>query len=263
MTSSSDPQTSEYPRGNILGVGVHAITMQEALRTMRSWVESAQPNYVCVTPAHAVMECLIDDQLRHVYNSCGLCTPDGMVIVWLLRLQGYKNVRRVYGPDLMLAACKNVLKVGYTHYFFGSSVETLKALTQALKERFPGISIVGSASPPFRPISADEEQTFLDDIVRSRPDFLWIGLGSPNQERWMAEHVRLLRVPVMVGVGAAFDFIAGVKPQAPRWVQKIGMEWLFRLVSEPRRLWKRYRQYPRFVWLALMQRLGLKKYTLE
>jgi N-acetylglucosaminyldiphosphoundecaprenol N-acetyl-beta-D-mannosaminyltransferase len=261
--NSSSSQPARYPRGNILGVGVHAIQMQDALDQIQAWIESRQPNYICVTPAHAVMDCLTDPTVREVYNTSGLCTPDGMAIVWLLRLDKYKNVRRVYGPDLLLAACQRFLKKCYRHYFYGGSKDTLRKLTAHLEKEFPGIRIVGGVSPPFRTLSNKETEKQIADIRNAKPDIVWVGLGSPKQEIWMAEHLPELKVPVLVGVGAAFDFLAGTKSQAPKWMQRMGLEWLFRLATEPRRLWKRYRKYPKFVFLATLQLLGIRKYKLE
>jgi len=134
----------------------------------------------------------------------------------------------------------------------------LKALAQRLKKDFPEIKIVGSYSPPFRELTAEEDQTIVENIERSGVDIVWVGLSSPKQEYWMAEHLGKINAPVMIGVGAAFDFLSGNKPQAPRWIQRSGFEWLFRLANEPERLWPRYRQYPRFVWLILLQLIGLK-----
>ncbi len=261
--SSSNSRSAIFPRGNILGVGVHAIQMQDALDQIQAWIESRQPHYVCVTPAHAVMDCLADPALRKVYNNSGLNTPDGMAIVWLLRLHKNKHVQRVYGPDLLLAACQRLLKNGYRHYFYGGSEDTLQKLVERLEKEFTGIQIAGRASPPFRSLSDKEIERQISDIRMAKPDIVWVGLGSPKQEIWMAEHLPELKVPVLVGVGAAFDFLSGTKPQAPRWMQRMGLEWLFRLATEPRRLWKRYRKYPKFVFLAILQLLGIRKYKLE
>jgi N-acetylglucosaminyldiphosphoundecaprenol N-acetyl-beta-D-mannosaminyltransferase len=247
----------EILRGNILGVKVSAIDMPMALTCITTWIQSRQPHYVCVTPAHSVMECYDHPDLRAIYNRSGLTTPDGMAIVWLMRAKGFRFVDRVYGPDLMLEVCRNGLAKGYRHYFYGAAPGIAEKLALRLQERFPGLQVAGIESPPFRQLTPAEDQEMLERIRAARPDVLWVGIGSPRQERWMSDYVLRLDVPALVGVGAAFDFLSGNKPQAPRWVQRSGLEWLFRLASEPRRLWKRYiLGYPVFIWRVLLQQMG-------
>lgn len=247
-------------RFNILGVHVSAITMRDALDSFREWISSRQPHYVCVTPAHAVMECWDHPELRQVYNASGLTTPDGMAIVWLLRWAGHENVERVYGPDLLLATCQKSLKTGWRHYFYGGAPGVAEALVAALKKSMPELQVVGIDSPPFRRLTPEEDEAACARIRTSQADIVWVGLGSPKQEVWMSEHFQQLGVPVIVGVGAAFDFLSGVKLQAPRWMQRSGLEWFFRLLNEPGRLWRRYLLgYPRFVILVILQRLGVIK----
>jgi N-acetylglucosaminyldiphosphoundecaprenol N-acetyl-beta-D-mannosaminyltransferase len=249
-----------HPGANILGVLISPITMGDALRAIEGWVVARTPTYVTVTPAHAIMDAYRDPDLRRIFNDAGLTTPDGMAVVWLLRLHGYRNVGRVYGPDLMLEMCRSGLEKGYRHYLFGGEAGVPQELERRLGERFPGIRIVGVESPPFGAISAAEDRAAVARINDARPDVVWVGLGSPTQERWMAAHRGSLEAPVLIGVGAAFDFITGRRPQAPRWIQPLGLEWLFRLGAEPRRLWPRYRQYPRFALLALAQLAGLRRF---
>jgi len=158
----------------------------------------------------------------------------------------------------MLAVCQYGIKKGYRHYFYGAAPGVAEKLAASLQERFPGLTVVGIESPPFRELSPVEDQEMVERIRSTRPYIVWVGIGSPRQERWMSDHLERLDVPVLVGVGAAFDFLSGNKPQAPRWVQRSGLEWLFRLVNEPRRLWKRYiLGYPVFIWRVLLQQLGL------
>jgi len=209
------------------------------------------------------MECVNDPSLLPVFNEAGLVTPDGMAVVWLLRLKGHREVRRVYGPDLLLAVCAHGLERGWRHHFLGSSPEILALMTKNLRARFPGLQIAGQTCPPFRQLSMQEDEDIIAEVNASQADILWVGLGSPRQEVWMHKKLRKINAPVMIGVGAAFDFLSGNKPQAPHWVQRIGMEWLFRLLNEPKRLWPRYRQYPRFVILVLLQRLGLIHFPKE
>ena len=237
--------------------------MRRALQEIEGWIAKRCPHYVCVTPAHAVMACQEDPALKLIYNQSGLTTPDGMAIVWLLKLLGFSGVDRVYGPDLMLAVCGVSEEKGYKHYFYGGAAGVADRLVTELLERYPNLKVVGIESPPFRELTNSE----VDDMVRrirgADPDIVWVGIGSPRQEKWMRRHLEELDVPVLVGVGAAFDFLSGNKPQAPRRVQRSGMEWFFRLISEPRRLWKRYLlNYPRFVVLVILQLLGVKKYEL-
>jgi N-acetylglucosaminyldiphosphoundecaprenol N-acetyl-beta-D-mannosaminyltransferase len=206
------------------------------------------------------MECHDHPQLMTIYNKSGLTTPDGMAVVWILKLKGYKQVARVYGPDLLLAACEAGLQPGWRHYFYGGSPEASKKLVETLTARFPGLVVAGTETPPFRPPTEKEDLETIRRIRAAKPDVVWVGLGCPRQERWMAGHLTKLGVPVLVGVGAAFDFISGTKRQAPRWVQRSGMEWFHRLLSEPKRLWKRYvLGYPRFVVLVAIELMFKKK----
>lgn len=251
------------PRGNILGVRVSAIDMFQALAVLEGWIERREPRYACVTPAHGVMDARAEPALRRIFNASGLTTPDGMAVVWLLRAQGFRHVQRVYGPDLVLAACEYGLERGWRHFFYGGGPGVADELAAALARRFPALHVVGTYAPPFRELTPEEETALAGQVAAARPDILWVGLSTPKQERWMAAHVDALGVPALVGVGAAFDFLSGRKPQAPRWVQRSGLEWLFRLASEPRRLWRRYARYPLFVLLVFFQMTGLKSFPTE
>lgn len=256
---------SELPsRENLLGVGIHPINMTIAIDTIRQWILNKASHYICVTPAHSVMDAYHDPVIRKIFNQSGLTTPDGMPLVWLLKLRGFKDVDRVYGPDLLQAACREFVPYGYRHYFLGGSPEVTERLCQVFRERYPGIKFAGSYSPPFRPLSMEEENQMISRINSVQPDILWVAFGAPRQELWMAEHINQLNCPVLIGVGAAFDFLAGNKKQAPRWIQRSGFEWLYRLLKEPKRLWKRYLlNYPKFVFLVFLQLLGLKKFSMD
>jgi len=253
---------SKISRCNILGIGVSAINMLQALQTIAGWVNECAPHYICVTPAHAIMDVYQDEELRQIYNHSGLTTPDGMAIVWLLKWYGHSGVNRVYGPDLLQAVCGQSVEHGYRHFFYGAAPGVAQQLADSLQGHYPGLDVVGVESPPYRSLTPEEDADVVRRIRDAKPDFVWVGIGSPRQERWMREHLALLDVPVLVGVGAAFDFLSGNKPQAPRWIQRSGLEWLFRLISEPRRLWRRYIRYPKFVVLAVLQRLGLISFSL-
>jgi N-acetylglucosaminyldiphosphoundecaprenol N-acetyl-beta-D-mannosaminyltransferase len=235
--------------------------MGDALRTIENWIQSCQFHYVCVTPAHSVMECYDHQPLREIFNHSGLTTPDGMAMVWLMRAKGFRFVERVYGPDLLLAVSQYGIEKGYRHYFYGGAPGVSEKLATVLQQQFPGLQVVGVDSPPFRKLTLEEVEAEQARIQAAHPDIVWVGIGSPRQEIWMSENIDRLNVPVLVGVGAAFDFLSGNKRQAPGWVQRNGLEWFYRLVSEPRRLWRRYLLgYPRFVVLVALQALGLLKF---
>ncbi len=202
--------------------------------------------------------------MRRAVNGAGLATPDGMPLVWLGKWKSQAQVSRVYGPDLMLALCQLSIEGGYSHYFYGGGAGVPELLAEKLQARFPKLKIAGGHSPPFRPLSAAEDAQIVKQINQAGPDIVWVGLGTPKQDLWMAAHRAQLTAPVLIGVGAAFDFHTGKIPQAPRWMQQAGLEWLFRLWQEPRRLWYRYLVYnPLFILLVLAQILRLKRYSLQ
>lgn len=252
------------PRVNILGVGISAINMEQALAILDDWIARRDPHYVCVSTVHGVMECQRNEAVRRALNSSGLTTPDGMPLVWISRLQGFRHVRRVYGPDLMLAVCERSVAKGYRHYLYGGRPGVAEALKARLEQRFPGVQIVGLECPPFEPLTPEQDHEAVERINAANPDIVWVGMSTPKQDLWAAEHVGRLNAPVIIAVGAAFDFVSGRKRQAPRWMRQSGLEWLFRLIQEPRRLWRRYLIYnPLFVWLLLGQWLGFRKYSLD
>lgn len=235
-------------RVDVLGVGVSAINQEIALSEITRWIESREKHYVCVTGVHGVMESQRDPELLAIHNSSGLTTPDGMPLVWCARYAGAESVERVYGPDLMLNVSKASVERGWTHYFYGAAPGVPETLAENLEAKFPGLKVVGSQSPPFRELTAEEVEATVAEINRLAPDIVWVGLSTPKQERWMARFRPSLEVPVIIGVGAAFDMHAGRIPQAPQWMQNAGLEWAFRLSKEPRRLWRRYLvNNPKFV----------------
>jgi N-acetylglucosaminyldiphosphoundecaprenol N-acetyl-beta-D-mannosaminyltransferase len=249
---------------NVLGVGVSALTMAQAVSIIEGWVASADQQYVCVTGVHGVMESQDHPELRDIHNRAGLVTPDGMPLVWVSRFKGYSHVERVYGPDLLLACCAASVVRGYRHFFYGGAQGVPERLAARLQERFPGLIVAGTWSPPFGESTPVEDQATINRINAADADIVWVGLSTPKQERWMARHIGRLSAPVLIGVGAAFDFHAGLKRQAPRVMQRAGLEWLFRMASEPRRLWRRYlRNNPRFVWSVLLQLSGFVRYDLN
>lgn len=242
-----------FKKFSILGVNISAINMDEASLFIEDAVLKREKIYVCVCPVSTVMECRKNARVLASVNSADLATPDGMAVVWIGRAAGYKNISRVYGPELMQEICGISAKNGYRNYLYGSSRGVLDELNKRLIKTYPGLMISGSFSPPFRKLAKDEDDRIINDINNSNSDIVWVGLGSPKQDLWMYEHGDRINAPVLIGVGAAFDFLAGAKPQAPRWVRNNGFEWLFRLITEPRRLWRRYLlDYPLFVYYLLL-----------
>ena len=224
----------------ILNIGISAIDMNDVCLLVKDAILERKKKYICVCPVSTIMECRRDKKVFTSVHSADLATPDGMPVVWIGRMKGHKNVRRVYGPDLMQKVCEVSVKNSYKHYLYGSSQDTLNQLKERLNEKYPGLMISGSFSPPFRQITEEESAKIVGEINDSNPDIVWVGLGSPKQDLWMHEYRDRLNAPVLIGVGAAFDFLAGVKLQAPGWIRNNGFEWLFRLVTEPKRLWRRY-----------------------
>ncbi len=241
------------PSAAVLGVRVDAPTWTQALGRLRAWASAGESRYVCLANVHAVMEAHDRPAYRAVLQAADLVLPDGMPLVWLLRRQGRSGQPRFRGADLVERLCALAEAEGLPVGFYGAQPETLQRLVAWLLRRFPRLSIVYVYSPPFRPLTPEEDAHVVRALRASGVRLLFVGLGCPKQEQWMAEHRG--RVPaVMVGVGAAFDFLAGTKPQAPRWMQRAGLEWLFRLLTEPRRLGRRYLKHnPRFLALVLWE----------
>jgi N-acetylglucosaminyldiphosphoundecaprenol N-acetyl-beta-D-mannosaminyltransferase len=251
-------------RVNVLGVGVSAINMEQAVTLLEQLAQTADRRaYVCVAAAHSVLACRQDGELRRIFNHSLMTTPDGMPLVWISRLQGHRHVDRVYGPDLMLAVCERSVRTGLRHFFYGGAAGVPEQLAERLEARFAGLHVAGTYSPPYRPLDQAEEQTLLDQIASAHPHIVWVGLGTGKQERWMAEHLGVVSAPLMIGVGAAFDFLSGRKAQAPRWMGHAGLEWLFRLITDPRHLWRRYAAYPWFLLLLFAQLARLKRFPLD
>lgn len=244
-------------RANILGVGVSAIDLDDLVAACETWIARGDREYVCITNTHLVMMCQKDEHLRRIHNEAGLCTPDGVPLFWLARLMGHANVTRVCGPDITLACMERGLRHGWKHFLYGSAPGIADRMAARMRERFPGIHIVGTHSPPFRPLTPEEDEEVVRMINASGAHFLWLAIAPGDMERFMAAHRDRLTVNVQAGVGAVFDFLSGNKPQAPRWVAALGMEWFFRLCTEPRRLFVRYlTNNPAFVARVLLQGLG-------
>jgi N-acetylglucosaminyldiphosphoundecaprenol N-acetyl-beta-D-mannosaminyltransferase len=252
-------------RIDVLGVQVDAQTLDSAIDRIDRWIASGTPAYACVTGVHGIVASQDDPELRRIHNEAGMVTADGMPLVWLARWslrtrrlgEGTAGrIERVYGPDLMLRAFERSQTAGWRHFLFGSTTDTLHRLAARMNARFPQAQIVGVHSPPYGPLEQgdDADRAAIDAIATAQPDIVWVGLSTPKQETWMASHVGRLSAPVLIGVGAAFDFHAGVKRQAPRWMRHAGLEWAFRMATEPKRLGGRYlRNNPRFIWLLARQ----------
>ena len=251
------------PRINVLGVGVSAVNMEQALATIGGWVDRGERHYVCVTGVHGVMESYRAPELRQIHNQAGMVTPDGMPLAWLLRLSGHRSSDRVCGPEMMPRQFVASQARGDRHYLYGGSPTALRLLRERLLQMAPAANIVGTCSPPYRPLTPEEDAEIVADINRSGADIVWVGLSTPKQERWMAAHRDRLDAAVLIGVGAAFDIHAGVVRRAPAFLRRTGFEWTYRLILEPRRLWRRYlSSNPAFVALVAMQKMGLYRPTI-
>ncbi|OQW33661.1 MAG: teichoic acid biosynthesis protein [Nitrospira sp. SG-bin1] len=218
---------------------IDAILWEEAIDTLLQWSRERQSRYVSICNVHSVVTAKQNPAFRRVINEGDMATPDGMPLVWVLRSIGFQWQERINGPDLMWRLCGQAAEKGLSIFLYGSTSETLERLTNTLRIAFPQLTIAGVHSPPFRLLSDEEEQEMTDRLNSSGAHIVFVGLGCPKQEFWMAAHRGKVRA-VMIGVGAAFDYHAGTVKRAPLWMQQSGLEWLFRLVCEPKRLWKRY-----------------------
>lgn len=254
-----------HPRVDVLGVNLSAVNMYRAIGLSESWIETGKSGYICMTGVHGVMEAQSNPHLRRVLNQAVINAPDGMPMTWVGWLQGQSQMDRVYGPDFMANLCQRSVEKGYRHYLYGGEPRVAQALKIALEKRFPGLKIVGTFTPPFRSLTHEEETDFLNDVRHAKPDIVWIGLSTPKQELFMADYLERLGVPLLVGVGAAFDFHTSRIDDAPAWIKRAGLQWLHRLLQDPGRLWKRYLlNNPAFLWrisLQLLRQSALKYQT--
>ncbi|HEU5395754.1 MAG TPA: WecB/TagA/CpsF family glycosyltransferase [Verrucomicrobiae bacterium] len=251
-------------RVNVLGVGLSVLNLASAREEIAAAVRARRKGYICVTGVHGVMEAQADAEFRRILNGAFLCTPDGMPMVWVGRIRGRPEMGRVYGPDLMLEICAWSEQSGCRHFFYGGAPGVAETLAAKLKARYPRLEVVGNFTPPFRALDAGEMTELQEKIRLARPDIIWVGLSTPKQEKFMAEFLPKLETTLMIGVGAAFDFHSGRVRQAPRWMQRSGLEWFYRLCTEPRRLARRYlTNNPVFTVKILAQLCGLKKYPLD
>jgi N-acetylglucosaminyldiphosphoundecaprenol N-acetyl-beta-D-mannosaminyltransferase len=242
---------------DVLGIPLALTDYEHTLDWIDRMVVTGTRGYVCVAAVHTVMESQEDSDLRHAVLGSSLTVPDGQPLVWAMNALGHDLSSRVYGPDLMDKACARAARAGQRFYLYGGRNQgALVQLVQNLRRRHPGLKIVGGYSPPYRDLTESERQSIAREIDATGADVVWVGIGVPKQEKWMATMRPLLHAPVLIGVGAAFDFHAGLVPQAPSWMQTAGLEWAYRLAHEPRRLWRRYaRHNPRFVGAFALQLL--------
>jgi len=253
----------EIPRFNVLGVSLSGMNLPLACEAVLEALRFRRKGYICVTGVHGVIEAQDDPEFRGILNAAFLNTTDGMPLVWLGKRAIGGHIDRVYGPDLMLELFEATRSGEFTHFFYGGAPGVAEELQANLEARFAGVRVVGTYCPPFRPLSAVEENELGSKLRELKPDIMWVGLSTPKQERFMAEYLPKLDVTVMAGVGAAFDFHSGRVRQAPRWIQRSGFEWLYRLATQPRRLARRYLvNNPRFLWRIAGQLSGLRKYPL-
>jgi N-acetylglucosaminyldiphosphoundecaprenol N-acetyl-beta-D-mannosaminyltransferase len=240
---------------DVLGIPLNLTDYESTLDWIDETVGQGGRGYVCVCNVHAVMASAEDDELRAALLGSSVNVPDGQPLVWAINALGHSLASRVYGPELMARACARSMDSSQRFYLYGGRNQgALVQLTLNLRQRYPGVKIVGGHSPPHRPLTSEEQAAVVEEINASRADVVWIGIGVPKQEKWMAQTRPYLDAPVLIGVGAAFDFHAGLVPQAPNWIQNYGLEWAYRLAHEPRRLGRRYIRYnPRFVYAFARQ----------
>ena len=249
------------PTVKVLGSRVHLIQLHDVVHQMSKWIHQNEGicRRIVVTGFHGIWEAYQDTNFRYILNSADLWIPDGIAPVWVARWKGFSNAMRTPGVDLMRAFFEMAAKEGYSSFFYGDTDSTLAGLRENLKKEYPTHRIAGTFSPPFRALTQEEDDEIIDMINRTRPDVLWVGLGLPKQERWIFEHRFRLNVPVAVGVGAAFGFLSGQVKHAPNWLGNLGLEWLWRFIHEPKKLWKRdLVDGPRFVWHVLWEFAGQK-----
>ncbi len=252
-------QIVKNERVKVISLNVNVCNHDSAIRKISELVGKGTGGYVCFSTVHMVMESYDDAEYGAKVNAADFIIPDGMPLVWMQKLQGVHGAKRVRANDLMIMLCAFAEKNDLTVGFYGGKQTVIDAIRHRAKVDFPQLEIVYAFSPPFRPLTVEEDAEITAEINAKKPDLLFMGLGCPKQENWMAAHKDKLKT-VMLGVGASFDFYAGNVKESPEWLGRLGLEWLFRLIQEPRRLWRRYLILnPRFVWLAAMQLIRSKR----
>jgi len=256
---AASAEAAPNPSFPVLGVRVDAVQIPEVIAEIERWIEQRGGcRWVAVTGMHGVSEARRDPSFLSVLRSAHLVVPDGMPLVWLARAHGFRLRERVCGPDLMRSFLSQTVPTGYRHFFYGGDTGVAQTLAESLTKAHPGLIVAGVYSPPYRPLTPGEEIGVARMLEKANPDIVWVGLSTPKQERWMASFCHRLEVPVLIGVGAAFDFLSGRKRRAPLWMQSWGLEWLYRFAQEPRRLWRRYLvDGARFAVFASLELAGL------
>lgn len=256
----SRPNSQNHSSFRVLGVRVDAVQIPNVVAKMENWIsERCRYHFIAVTGMHGVTEAQHDLLFKKILDAADLVVPDGMPLVWIGRLRGHSLERRVYGPELMERFCQSTGSK-YRHFFYGGAPGVPSLLAEVMHKKY-GINVVGEYSPPYRTLTNQEDELIMRQIHAAKPDVIWVGLSTPKQERWMYEHRPRLQVPIAVGVGAAFDLNSGRAKQAPSWMRENGLEWSFRLLQEPRRLWKRYLVYgSEFVWCVALELLSLRRF---
>jgi N-acetylglucosaminyldiphosphoundecaprenol N-acetyl-beta-D-mannosaminyltransferase len=258
---NSSPQ---HPKANVLGVSIDAVNMEQALGRISQELKLRRKGYVCLAGVHGVMEVQRDPELAKIFAGASLIAPDGMPAVWVGHHQGHSAMERVTGPDLMLEVIKREEFRGCTHFLCGGKEGIAQELRDQLVERYPFVRIVGAYTPPFGPMSLAQEHDFLKMVNRLRPDIIWVGISTPKQERFMERYLPLLDTTLMFGVGAAFDFHTGRIADCAEWIKRCGLQWLHRLLQDPKHLWKRYlRNNPAFLYAIFLQLTGLRPYPVQ
>ena len=229
----------ELQHCEILKTNINVTNMSDTIKYIAGHLDDLRGKYICVSNVHTTVMSYENEEYRKIQNGAAMALPDGAPLSSYSRRKGYKQAQRVTGPDLMLELFAISKEKGYRHYFYGATEETLQSMKEVLERDYPGIQIAGMYAPPFRALTPQEDAQSVAKINEARPDFIWLGLGAPKQEEWMYQHMGQLQ-GVLIGVGAGFDYLAGYIKRAPRWMQRMSLEWLYRLLQDPKRLWRRY-----------------------
>lgn len=243
----------------ILKTNINVTNMTDTVSYISSHIDELRGNYVCVSNVHTTVMAYENTRYREIQNSAAMALPDGSPLSWYSRIKGFSSAQRVAGPDLMIELLKHSEGKGYRHFFYGSTQDTLDKMRQVIERDYPDVTIAGMYSPPFRELAEAEDDDIMTMINETNPDFIWVGLGAPKQEMWMYSHA-IRTNALMFGVGAGFDYLAGELKRAPKWMQKFSLEWFFRLLQEPKRLWKRYLSSNiKFFYYLWKERKGVKE----
>lgn len=244
----------QHAHADVLGVQVSAIDLARAVDLAERWIAAGEAGYICMTGVHGVMEAKRDPEFRGILNGAVVNAPDGMPMTWVGRMQGLREMDRVFGPEFMAAMCVRSVERGYRNFLCGGKPGVAEMLRAALERRFPGLQVVGTWTPPFGALTEAQAEEICARVRRARPHIVWVGLSTPKQERFMARYAERLGAPLLAGVGAAFDYHAGLIRDCPRWVKRAGLQWVHRLMQDPRRLGRRYlRNNPAFLWHIAQQ----------